>query len=267
MSKELRDQGVNKSGRRFLAISLCVLIISTLMISLLASSMGKTKIQRVTTVGEDGRTISYSVWIPQNATNETPAPVLVLWPGRSSNGHQLDCWSIEFARRGYVVINADWNGNGETEIMSSMESYVTGIMDSVLAMPFINKDYMVVLGNSAGNSAATLACNNYSDNIKVYINDVNPMLITSLPEGTNMLLIQAKADQYVNTFVGNVDAVRAKLTEAWGLDETVEIGKFYGSVEDGTLRQYVVTNSIHQISALDVGGIAAASEFMGHVFE
>lgn len=267
MRKDLRDEGINKSGRKFLVISLCVLIISTMMISLLASSMGSTKIQRVTTVGENGHTISYSVWIPKNATNENPAPVLVLFPGRSSNGHQLDCWSIEFARRGYVVVNADWNGNGETEIMSSMEHYVTGIMDSVLAMPFVNREYMVVLGNSAGNSAATLASTIYHDNVKVYINDVHPMLIANVPEGTNMLLIQAKADQYVNTFVGNVDAVRAKLTDAWGLDETVEIGKYYGSVEDGTLRQYVVTNSIHQISALDVGGIAAASEFMGHVFD
>lgn len=256
-----------RSSRKFLAISLCTLIISTIMIWALASSGGSTKIKRVTTVGENGLTVSYSAWIPSNATNETPAPAVILFPGRSSNGHQLDCWSIEFARRGYVVVNADWNGNGETDTMSKMDYYVSGIMDSVLTMPFIDRDYMAVLGNSAGNSAATLACEMYPENIKVYIDDVHPLLVMGVPENINMLVIQAKADQYVNEFVGDVDAVRAKLTEAWGLDETVELGKFYGDASDGTLRQYVVTNSIHQISALDVGGIAAACDFMGHIFD
>lgn len=261
------EKNINKSGRRFLALSLCVLIISTLMIWALATSFGNTKVMRVNTPGENGRTISYSAWIPSNATNETPAPVLVLFPGRSSNGHQLDCWSIEFARRGYVVVNADWNGNGETEIMSSIDMYVSGIMDSLLTMPFIDKDAITVLGNSAGNSAATLAANNYPENVKIYIDDVHPRLIAGVPETTSILVIQAQADQYVNAFVGNVDAVKTKLTEAWGLSETVVEGKFYGSAEDNTLRQYVVTNTIHQISALDFKGIQAACDFMGHIFE
>ena len=187
-----------RSSRKFLAISLCTLIISTIMIWALASSGGSTKIKRVTTVGENGLTVSYSAWIPSNATNETPAPAVILFPGRSSNGHQLDCWSIEFARRGYVVVNADWNGNGETDTMSKMDYYVSGIMDSVLTMPFIDRDYMAVLGNSAGNSAATLACEMYPENIKVYIDDVHPLLVMGVPENINMLVIQAKADQYVN---------------------------------------------------------------------
>lgn len=256
-----------KKKSRFLTISVSVLLISTLMIWLLASHMGATKIQRVVSPnGENGLTISYSAWIPKNATNDTPAPVLVLFPGRSSNGHQLDCWSIEFSRRGYVVINADWNGNGETDVMSDMSYYVKGIMDSVLTMPFIDKENIAVLGNSAGNSAATLVCSMYPDSIKVYIDDVHPMLLADIPEGINMLLIQAKADQYVNAFVGDVDAVKAKLTEAWNLPETVVEGQFYGNAEDGSLRQYVVTNTIHQISALDVKGIAAACDFMAYIF-
>lgn len=261
------NENVKKSGRRFLIMSVCVLVISTLMIWALGTSFGNTKVMRVNTPGENGATVSYSAWIPRNATNKNPAPVLVLFPGRSSNGHQLDCWSIEFARRGYVVINVDWNGNGETEIMSSIDQYVHGVMDSLLSMPFINKEAITVLGNSAGNSAATSAANNYPENVKIYIDDVHPMLIAGVPETTSILVIQAKADQYVNLFVGNVDAVKAKLTEAWGLPETVVEGKLYGSAADNTLRQYVVTNTIHQISALDFKGIQAACDFMGHIFE
>lgn len=269
MSKKTLKQKKSEtsSGRSFLTLSLCVLILSTVMFWALATHFGSTKVQRITTLGEDGNTVSYSAWVPENATNETPAPVLILFPGRSSNGHQLDCWSIEFSRRGYVVINADWNGNGETEIMSSADNYVSGIMDSVLTMPFIDTEYMAVLGNSAGNSAAANACKNYADNIKVYINDVHPTLVADVPDNINMLLIQAKADQYVNAFVGDTDAVKEKLTEAWGLNETVVEGKFYGDVNDGSLRQYVVTNTIHQISALDFEGIKAACEFMDYIFD
>lgn len=35
------------------------------------------------------------------------------------HSNQHDYWVIEMARRGYVVVNADWAANGESEIMSN----------------------------------------------------------------------------------------------------------------------------------------------------
>lgn len=251
----------NGNQSRFLLVSILVVVISTVLIWLLNSNFGRTRIQRMTVPAGDGSVMSYEVFIPENATDETPAPAFVVWPGRSSNSHQLDMWCVEMSRRGYVSITVDWNGNGETDILPSQDAYVTSLMNSVLDMPYVDAQNIVVLGNSAGNTAATLACSLYADNVVAYIADVHPQLLADQPP-VNTLVIEAISDQYVKHFIGDQDAVFAYLTEAWGLSETVEEGKLYGSAEDGTLRQFVITPTIHQVSALNSAGMAAAGNFL-----
>jgi pimeloyl-ACP methyl ester carboxylesterase len=251
---------------KFLVIALCTLVISTLLSWGIASGFGNTKIQRFTAAGENGAKMSFVTFVPKSATNENPAPVMIYFPGRSSNSHQLDNWAIESARQGIVSITVDWNGNGETDLMSTQNDYVAALMDSVLDMPFVDKNNIGVLGNSAGNSAAVAAFTMYPENVNVYVDDVHPVLLGDLPQNANMLVIQAKADQYVNNFVGDHAAVVKMLTEAWQLDADVEEGKFYGSAADNTLKQYVITNTIHQISALDFAGMKAQQKFLAEVW-
>lgn len=251
-----------KKSSHFLAIAAILLVVSTLICYLIASSGGSTKIQRMTVPGENSLSMSYELWTPKEASTENKLPLCIVWPGRSSNSHQLDAWAMEFSRHGYVAVTVDWNGNGETDVMSGAESYVRSLMDSVLQIPYVDTEKVVVLGNSAGNSAATLAAQLYADNVVAYIDDVHPQLLpTDLPP-CNMLIIEAIADQYVRTFVGEQDAVYAAITEAWGLEEPVVEGQFYGNAEDGTLRQFVVTPTIHQISAMNAWGIEAACSFL-----
>lgn len=250
----------------FFMVAVIVLVVSTIGAWLVASSGGKTRIQRYTVPAENGLNMSYVAFIPENATFDAKAPAVVLFPGRSSNAHQLDNWAIEYARNGYIGITVDWNGNGETDVLSDQTAYVSSLMDSILTMPYIDTENIAVLGNSAGNGAASLACNMYADNVVAYIDDVHPWLLPDLETNTNMLIIEAAHDQYVSNFVGNQEKAFEAVTEAWGLDDTVEEGKYYGSAEDSTLRQFVVTNTIHQVSALDVTGIKASTEFLSHVF-
>lgn len=261
-------QLLTKRNKRFhfLTVAILVLVCSTILAWGVATGFGSTHIQRYTVPAENGTNMSYVAWIPDNATDETPAPAVILWPGRSSNSHQMDNWALEFARNGYVAINVDWNGNGETDLMSSQEEYVTALMESVLDMPFVDPENLAVLGNSAGNGAATIACALYPDQVVAYIDDVHPRLLENAPEHINIQVIEAVHDQYVQEFVGDQNAVFQTLTEAWGLESTVVENQYYGSAEDGTLRQFVITNTIHQISALDTAGIAAAVEFLGKVF-
>lgn len=86
-------------------------------------------------------------------------------------------------------------------------------MDSVLSMPFVDAENIAVLGNSAGNAAATAACTMYPDNVVAYIDDVHPQLFAELPENVNTIIIEAAHDQYVTHFVGDQDAVFEAVTE------------------------------------------------------
>lgn len=252
----------NRRKPSFLTVTAILLVVSTLICYLIASNGGSTKIQRMTVPGENGLSMSYELWTPKEATTENKLPLCIVWPGRSSNSHQLDAWAMEFSRHGYVAVTVDWNGNGETDVMHGTESYVRSLMDSVLQIPYVDTEKVVVLGNSAGNSAATLAAQLYSENIVAYIDDVHPRLLAEDLPSCNMMIIEAASDQYVRTFIGDQDTVYATITEAWALDASVEEGKFYGSAEDGTLRQFVVTPTIHQISAMNAWGIRAACDFL-----
>lgn len=251
----------NKKKPSFLLVSILVVVISTVLIWLLNSNFGRTKIQRMTVPAGNGNSMSYVVFVPENATVETPAPAVVIWPGRSSNSHQLDMWGVEMSRRGYVAVTVDWNGNGETDVLASQEDYVTSLMNSVLDMPYVDTDHIAVLGNSAGNSAATSACRLYADHVVAYIADVHPRLLEDQPP-VNTLVIEAMSDQYVKHFIGDQDAVFAYLTEAWNLSEPLEEGKMYGDASEGTLRQFVITPTIHHVSALNAAGMKAASLFL-----
>ena len=250
-----------KKKPTFLLVSILIVVLATVLIWLLDSNFGRTKIQRMTVPAGDGNTLSYVAFVPDNATIETPAPAFIIWPGRSSNSHQLDMWGVEMSRRGYVAVTVDWNGNGETDVLPNQDDYVTALMDSVLDMPYVDDQNIVVLGNSAGNSAATSACNLYAEHIVAYIADVHPQLLTEQPP-VNTLVIEAISDQYVKHFIGDQDAVFSYLTEAWNLPETVVEGQLYGNPDDGTLRQFVITPTIHQISALNAAGMAAAGNFL-----
>lgn len=247
----------------FLLVSILVVVLSTICIWLLDSNGGRTKIQRMTVPAGNGNSMSYVAFIPDNATVETPAPAFVIWPGRSSNCHQLDMWGVEMSRRGYVAITVDWNGNGETDILPTQDGYVTALMDSVLDMPYVDTQNIVVLGNSAGNSAATSACKLYADNVVAYVADVHPQLLTEQPP-VNTLVIEAMSDQYVKHFIGDQEAVFAALTETWGLPETVVEGQLYGDAASGTLKQFVITPTIHHVSALNAAGMEATGSFLAN---
>jgi hypothetical protein len=176
-------------------------------------------------------------------------------------------WALEFSRRGYVGITVDWNGNGASEVMPLVETVAT-VIGSVMRLPFVDPEHLAVLGNSAGNSAAVASCLMFPKNVVVYINDVQPFLYGSTPMDVgrvpmlNTLLIEARSDQYVVRYVGNQAAVAAKLTKVWELPENIVEGKYYGNPQDGTLRRFIVTPTIHQVSALNAGGMSAANEFL-----
>ena len=258
-------------------IAIIGIVLTAFLTWLVASDFGSVKIMRCTIPAENGKDFSYTAWIPKTATDETKAPLVVNFPGRSSMGHQHDYWMVEMARRGYVVVNADWAANGESEIMSN-PGYVKAIFDSALAFPFVDTENVTVSGCSAGNNGVITAGMLYSDVIDTYIVDVWPMVSVMDVWGTgaglsrdlvfNELVVQASSDQYVD-YIADVYAndpllVQHMVMADFGLAEVVD-GQYYGSVEQGNLKRLVTTKSIHHSAAIDKGTIVAIVEFLEKV--
>lgn len=104
-----------KGAIRFFSICLAVIMVCTIFIWGFQSDWGKVKIKRLTLSGPNGSTISTLMYTPKTATDENPAPVALILHGRSNHAHSNDTWSMELARRGYVVLSPDLQGGGESD--------------------------------------------------------------------------------------------------------------------------------------------------------
>ena len=79
-----------KQAVRFFCIAMVVLIVSSIFIWGFQSDWGKVTIKRISITGDNGGTISSLVYLPENATNENPAPVIMMFHGRSNQAHSND---------------------------------------------------------------------------------------------------------------------------------------------------------------------------------
>lgn len=81
----------------------------------LVTGWGNTRVTRLTLVGDNGMQYSALIYVPKNATNETPAPGIMMYHGNSGNARNHESWALEFARRGFVCLSVDNNGAGNGE--------------------------------------------------------------------------------------------------------------------------------------------------------
>ena len=115
---EGKDRASAPTGMRkalhFLGITFGILVVCTFFIWGFQTDWGKVRIERQSITAADGSTVSTLVYFPSSATAENKAPAIVINHGRSNQAHSNDTWSMELARRGYVVLSPDLFGGGES---------------------------------------------------------------------------------------------------------------------------------------------------------
>lgn len=157
---------LGKSGIWVIILTLVILICS-LFASLIQNDWGKVKIETVYFAARDNQTVAYDLYVPDGVNESNKAPLIIVIPGfqrsRETQGHV----ALEFARRGYVVINIDPYSQGDSSSSSgvqgsaiaTIEGYgsfdlIDYIYDNDDVYPFIDKDRIGVTGHSAGGNAA-----------------------------------------------------------------------------------------------------------------
>ncbi len=102
-------------GRWSLAILGVILILAGGLLAHLTQTSGGIKIQDIRFKGAKGNTMSALLYIPANATAQTPAPGILAVHGYINSRETQDGFAIEFARRGYVVLALDQTGHGYSD--------------------------------------------------------------------------------------------------------------------------------------------------------
>lgn len=97
-------------------ISLCLCLIGSIGASIVQSDGGSVLVKELNWESAEGYTLSGMMYRPKEASKENKAPAVVTVEGWYNTKEMQDLYSIELARRGYVVLAlVDYNENNYTK--------------------------------------------------------------------------------------------------------------------------------------------------------
>lgn len=119
----------------------------------------------------------FTEYRPKTATDETPAPAVVMCHGMNNVEASLINVCIELSRRGFVVLNVEGAGHGKTDYgVNDLSHNTWGIEAAVeyaMSLGYVDGDSVAVTGHSRGGTMAnaTLAHinANTSNHIRAYL--------------------------------------------------------------------------------------------------
>ena len=228
---------------------------------------GNVKVERLTLSGYNGDRISALLYIPKNATSETPAPLVFNCHGNAGNGRNHESWAVEFARRGFVVLSVDLYGSGDSE--NSAESFasmamLTSVTDTfyehMLNRDYVDKDNILIGAHSMGGSVAAGLAGKYQP---------KGVMSASGALGGQFNGVEGAEErvEMIGTYVGDVlldfgdverdEASLCSLVQDWldsrvGYDgyegvEYTQVGQIAGSFEEGNAVVGLLdTNRVHE---------------------
>ena len=241
-------QTEKKKAVRFFSVTMLILLVCTIFIWGFQTSWGKVHVERIYINSQDGSTVSSLIYLPKNATDETPAPVAVIYHGRSNHAHSNDTWSMELARRGMVVLSPDLQGGGESspDVDRAVQAITTAQYANSLS--FVQKDTLNLIGYSAGTETVLRTYEAMPDKVNSICEVFGPFMI-QMAGGlenidTNIGLIKSTADQYDYFFIGDPDACLKRTAEMAGIPN-LEINKDFD--RNGKLFRYAeISGTLHQ---------------------
>lgn len=148
----------------WLCIALIVILIGSIGACILQTNFGKVKVKDIYLLTEQQQELHALAFIPEEASEENPVPVVITSHGWLNSAEVQDAASIELSRRGIMVIAMDAYNHGLSDGaltnqgvastdqglgMISLVKYVaSGVMD------YVDTDRIGIMGHSMGGGAA-----------------------------------------------------------------------------------------------------------------
>ena len=233
---------------------------------------GTVEVRTVRFAGPGGSIYAGKLYLPANATAETPAPGVVAIHGYINTNETQSPYAIEFARRGYVVLAVDQSGHGYSAPPAFADGFGGPPAHAYLrTLDVVDPDQIVLSGHSMGGWAVLIAAG------------VQPELYTSIvvsgsstgtfgaPEGSptwprNLGLVFSQYDEFSALMWGTPTAAEIvgtdKLQSLFGTDQPVEPERLYGSIEEGTARILYQPAVTHPGDHITTAGVAPTIDWI-----
>lgn len=296
MSSPSASVPATRRSARLLALCLGTILVCAVLASLLQRSGGRVQLTSIVLPAHNGQWLAADLFRPRSATEETPAPAIVVVPGFQRSKESLSNLSIELARRGFVVIALDPYAQGNSSSSLSQRAATTegyglfAVVDYLADtgnLNYVDRARLGATGHSAGGNAAILAAAHFGREArrtgrpsKLHSVFVSGYLLSFTENilrhvrsnvGTSYALHDEGA--YRNElrhgdlrtapealrFVNLADPGAAPVTE-------VELGRYYGDAAARTLRVLHNEPLIHPFQPYSVAETASQIEYFERVF-
>ncbi len=227
----------NKHART-VTIGLILVLVGAIFSSALNTNFGRVKIVQVEFVCDNGATIAGNLYVPNTATTDNKAAAIYVQHGGNSSRESMFTYSMEYARRGYVVFNGEGYGNGYTTLPTNGDDKVASYyaIQYLKSLDFVDTTRIGAIAHSAGcGQIASTAL--YNDNelgirsIAVTGAGANGVTVDS---PFNLAVIIGKRDE--NNPNSRGIFTDAKNMEMVGTTSPIVEGEYYGSLADNKAR-------------------------------
>ncbi|MBW1683194.1 MAG: dienelactone hydrolase family protein, partial [Deltaproteobacteria bacterium] len=254
-SEDKSDRSKGKSLLVFVAC-LAVLLGAEFTASLVQCDFGRVNVENVRYRNFNGIPIRAKLFRPSGASPLTPLPGVVYIHGYQNNRETGDAYCLELARRGFVVLNIDAIGRGNSGIPNDPEAPDfdptyggEASLEYLRSLPYVRKEALGMMGYSLG---AEMAYRVALGNPHVQALVITGFAYTEEASPTtprNMLMIMGKWDEFRQRMTGTRDLEKEWMNtqatrKAFGVDRPA-LQKTYGDFAEGTARRVFIPRTIH----------------------
>ena len=241
-----------------------VLMFAGAALAMAVRTSGGVAVRDVRFVGTGGTVMSALLYVPATATAARPAPGILAVHGYINSRETQDGFSIEFARRGYVVLAIDQTGHG----YSGGKAFSNGFggpdgLAYLRSLPMVDRGQIGLEGHSMGGWTALAAAAAMPDAYRAIVLEGSSTGAPYAKEGSpvwprNLALVYSRYDEFSRIMWG-VDRARdvngsAKLKAVFGTNDAIVPGKVYGPPDNArVLYQPSTTHPGDHISTVAIG--------------
>ena len=252
----------------FLILLIIIIAASATMAHLIERDFGNVEISIVKIMNAEGEIVAAKLFRPMIATAENPVPGIVNMHGYQNDKNVQDPYSIELAKRGFVVIAPDSLGHGDSGgglnvgLWFADPTYTMGNGDALeflAGLKFVDGSKIGITGHSMGGMTAVKMPGLYPENIKAMVQQATLPGSPALP---NVLILQSRYDEFAGFRENQLRTEDLTSSEsrlaALGVEGPVEWDTTYGSFDDGSARRMAFINMDHHLQPLTNKAVAEA---------
>ena len=274
----LFDEGHGRGALGIFLLCVLITVASMILASVIQTDFGRLEVSNVVFSNYNGIPVRAKLLRPKGVSAQNPMPGIVYIHGYQNNRETGDAYCIELARRGFVVLNIDAIGRGNSGIPNDPSEKdfdpTYGGRSSfqyLRSLPFVKPDSVGMMGHSLGAEMAYEVALTNPEVRALVITGFAYRLDATRTRPRNMLMILGKWDEFRERMTGTRDIEKewmgTKQTENAFPVKNPEFDVTYGSFADGSARRVFIPATIHIQESHSSAAIAQALQWMKNALQ